>query len=86
MIIMSKSKGFGDTVKKVARYLGLDRLASEYEKATGKDCGCGERQSVLNKWFPYAVILILKSIWTENKPSPSPLTVIMTQNHEKYGK
>jgi hypothetical protein len=50
---MSKSKGFGDTVKKVARYLGLDRLASEYEKATGKGCGCGERQSVLNKWFPY---------------------------------
>tara|TARA_S200000501_G_scaffold375568_1_gene427956 strand:+ start:3620 stop:3994 length:375 start_codon:yes stop_codon:yes gene_type:complete len=50
---MSKSKGLGDTVKKAARYLGLDKLAKEYEKATGKDCGCDDRQASLNRYFAY---------------------------------
>jgi len=50
---MSKSKGLGDTVKKAARYLGLDRLAKEYEKATGNGCGCADRQATLNRWFGY---------------------------------
>lgn len=50
---MSKSKGLGDTVKKAARYLGLDKLAREYEKATGNDCGCADRQASLNKYFAY---------------------------------
>ena len=35
-----KSKGLGDTVAKIT-------------KATGKDCGCGERKDTLNRLFPY---------------------------------
>ena len=48
-----KSKGLGDTVKKIAEFLGIDRLAKEYTKVTGKDRGCGRRQTILNNWLTY---------------------------------
>ena len=48
-----KSKGLGDTVKKIADFLGIDRLAKEYTKVTGKNCGCGKRQTILNNWLTY---------------------------------
>ena len=41
-----KSKGFGDTIAKLTRSTGLDKLAL-------KDCGCKNRQDKLNKIFPY---------------------------------
>ena len=31
-----KSKGFGDTVEKVAKAVGADKVAKVYEKVTGK--------------------------------------------------
>ena len=39
-----KSKGLGDTVAKIAKSVGADRVAKAYEKTTGKDCGCNKRQ------------------------------------------
>lgn len=41
-----KSKGLGDTIAKVTKATGLDKLAP-------KDCGCKKRQKKLNKMFPY---------------------------------
>jgi len=41
-----KSKGFGDSIAKLTKSIGLDKLAS-------KDCGCKNRQEFLNKILPY---------------------------------
>lgn len=51
---MTDSKGFGDTVEKVAHSLKLDIVAEKIARATGKDdCGCKKRKEALNKQFPY---------------------------------
>jgi ABC-type hemin transport system substrate-binding protein len=50
----TKSQGFGDDIEKVAKKLGLDRVANTVAKAAGKeDCGCSKRRDALNKMFPY---------------------------------
>ena len=41
-----KSKGLGDTIAKVTKATGLDRLAP-------KGCGRKQREDKLNKMFPY---------------------------------
>lgn len=46
----NKSKGLGDTVKKVFEATGIDKVA---KFILGEDCGCDERQEALNKLFPY---------------------------------
>tara|TARA_R100000781_G_C4065820_1_gene122748 strand:+ start:674 stop:1045 length:372 start_codon:yes stop_codon:yes gene_type:complete len=48
---MSKSKGLGDSVEKVLKATGIDKVA---KKILGDDCGCQERKEALNKIFPYA--------------------------------
>ena len=49
-----KSQGFGDDVEKIAKKLGLDRIANRVANAAGKkDCGCGKRKEALNNAFPY---------------------------------
>jgi|TARA_R100000479_G_scaffold148924_1_gene84464 hypothetical protein len=48
-----KSIGLGDTVEKVAKAIGADKVAKVYEKVTGNDCGCGKRRDTLNRVFPY---------------------------------
>ncbi len=48
-----KSKGLGDTVEKMARAVGADRVAQAFEKTTGKDCECNKRRNTLNRIFPY---------------------------------
>ena len=50
---MKKSKGFGDTVEKLAKATGLNKISEVVSKVTGKDCGCGNRKKKLNKLFPY---------------------------------
>tara|TARA_R100001591_G_C4320780_1_gene175493 strand:+ start:922 stop:1077 length:156 start_codon:yes stop_codon:yes gene_type:complete len=48
-----KSKGLGDTIKKITSATKIDKLAKKIAKAVGKDdCGCDERQEKLNKMFP----------------------------------
>lgn len=50
----TRSQGFGDDIEKVAKKLGLDRVANTVAKAAGKeDCGCSKRRDALNKMFPY---------------------------------
>ncbi len=48
---MVKSKGLGDSVEKVLKATGIDKVA---KKVLGDDCGCEERKQKLNKMFPYA--------------------------------
>jgi hypothetical protein len=45
-----KSTGLGDTVEKVFRKTGIDKLA---KAVLGEDCGCDKRQELLNDLFPY---------------------------------
>lgn len=45
--------GAGDTAKRVLHHLGADALAWLYEKATGRECGCADRQAKLNRLYPY---------------------------------
>lgn len=44
------SKGLGDTVEKVLKGTGIDKLA---KFILGEDCNCHERKEKLNKLFPY---------------------------------
>ena len=46
-----KSKGIGDSVEKVLKATGIDKVA---KKILGDDCGCDERKKKLNQMFPYA--------------------------------
>lgn len=45
------SKGLGDSVEKVLKATGIDKVA---KKVLGDDCGCDKRKEALNKMFPYA--------------------------------
>lgn len=49
------SKGLGDTVAKITKATGLDKLSEIYTEITGKPCGCAKRQEALNKLFPYNI-------------------------------
>ena len=45
-----KSKGLGDTIEKVTKATGIDKIV---EAVAGDDCGCQDRKDKLNKMFPY---------------------------------
>jgi|TARA_R110000824_G_scaffold365050_1_gene553528 hypothetical protein len=47
------SKGLGDTVEKFTKATGIKAVVEKVAKATGKDCGCGQRKDTLNRVFPY---------------------------------
>lgn len=49
-----KSRGLGDTVAKITRATGLDKVAKAVARVTGKPCGCAERQAALNALVPYS--------------------------------
>jgi hypothetical protein len=44
------SKGFGDTIEKIAIVTGIKTAV---EAIVGKDCGCEERKDALNILLPY---------------------------------
>jgi hypothetical protein len=46
-------KGVGDTAKRLLLRMVADGLAWLYEKATGRPCGCADRQAKLNALYPY---------------------------------
>tara|TARA_Y100000401_G_scaffold117502_1_gene126684 strand:- start:380 stop:772 length:393 start_codon:yes stop_codon:yes gene_type:complete len=49
----SKSKGLGDTIAKVTKATGVEKIVKTF---FGDDCGCDKRQERLNKMFPYRTI------------------------------
>lgn len=49
-----KSKGLGDTVAKITKFLYIDILADKIAKLFGyEDCGCDRRRKKLNKLVSY---------------------------------
>ena len=51
---MEKSKGLGDTIQKITKATGINKMVNAINDARGvKDCGCKKRQASLNKLFPY---------------------------------
>jgi len=46
-----KSKGLGDSIEKILKATGVDKVA---KKVLGDDCGCEERKQALNKLLPYS--------------------------------
>lgn len=48
--IDNKSKGVGDTIAKITKATGVDKLV---KFIAGEDCGCSERQEKLNELFNY---------------------------------
>ena len=46
-----KSKGLGDTISKITKATGIDKVA---KAVLGDDCGCEERKKKLNQMFPYS--------------------------------
>ena len=51
--IPSESRGLGDTIAKITKATGIKKVTDAVFGALNKDCGCRERQSKLNKLFPY---------------------------------
>ena len=49
-MMTKRSKGLGDSVEKVLKATGIDKVA---KKILGDDCGCEERKKALNKLYPY---------------------------------
>lgn len=47
------SEGLGDTLEKVFKATGIDKVA---KWIAGEDCGCDKRKEKLNKMFPYRKI------------------------------
>ena len=49
----SKSKGLGDTVAKITKATGVDKVV---KAVVGEDCGCEERKDFLNNLVRYKVV------------------------------
>lgn len=48
------SRGLGDTIAKITRATGLDRVVKKLaQRVTKKDCGCNKRRDKLNTALPY---------------------------------
>ena len=48
--VENQPKGFGDTIAKITKATGIEKLV---KFIAGEDCGCDERQELLNKKFKY---------------------------------
>lgn len=60
----NKSKGLGDTVEKITKATGIDKVVKITTKALGiEDCGCDARKEALNKLVTYK----------NTSPNPSPM-------------
>lgn len=44
-----KSKGLGDSIKKITSATRLDKLSEKIASLLDEDCGCDERQDWLNE-------------------------------------
>ena len=55
--IEKQSKGLGDTIAKVTKATGIDKVV---KFIAGEDCGCDERRERFNKEFKYKNVKCLK--------------------------
>ena len=49
----TKSRGLGDTIKKVTEATGIEKVVKSF---FGDECGCEDRRQRLNQMFPYKTI------------------------------
>lgn len=71
------SQGLGDTLEKVFKATGIDKVA---KWIAGEDCGCDKRKEKLNQMFPYRKINcltedehgILETFFSRNTAEISP--------------
>jgi hypothetical protein len=71
------SEGLGDTLEKVFKKTGIDKVA---KWVLGEDCGCDKRKEKLNQIFPYRKIncltedehRILETFFSRNTAEISP--------------
>jgi hypothetical protein len=71
------AEGLGDTLEKVFKKTGIDKVA---KWVLGEDCGCDKRKEKLNKIFPYRKINcltedehgILETFFSRNTAEISP--------------
>jgi hypothetical protein len=49
---LKSGKPLGDKVYDFTHATGLNKLAEAYTQVTGRDCGCSQRQELLNQLFP----------------------------------
>lgn len=53
-IVVTKSRGLGDTIDKMTSATGIKPLVKKMAKTIGiDDCCCEERRDTLNRLFPY---------------------------------
>lgn len=55
--VESQSKGLGDTIAKVTKATGIDKVV---KFIAGEDCGCDERQERFNQVFKYKKVNCIK--------------------------
>lgn len=48
-----RDRGLGDSLERVFKAVGVDKIAKAVERATGRPCGCAERKAKLNSLVPY---------------------------------
>jgi len=50
---MPKSKGLGDTIAKITKATGIEKLVDKINDTLGTECNCSRRQELLNQLVPY---------------------------------
>ena len=48
---MEKSKGLGDTIQKITKATGINKVVDKISEVTKKPCNCGKRKETLNRLF-----------------------------------
>lgn len=79
-----KPEGLGDVVAKVTKATGIDKLV---KFVAGEDCGCDERQQILNKWLPFNKPKCLTEdeyVWLNDFFSKSRTSMTMFKIKEMY--
>tara|TARA_R100000231_G_scaffold135721_2_gene110395 strand:+ start:706 stop:1068 length:363 start_codon:yes stop_codon:yes gene_type:complete len=74
------SKGLGDTIKKITKKTGIDKVAKQI---LGEDCGCEERRKKLNKMFPYVRQMTDDEIKIFEEVKPSIDKGVLKKNEQK---
>ncbi|MCB0209097.1 MAG: hypothetical protein KDJ52_07200 [Anaerolineae bacterium] len=53
---LKAGKPMGDAVADLTHATGLDKVAQLYTDITGRDCGCQDRQAMLNRLLPASFV------------------------------
>ena len=51
----NRSLGFGDTVERITKAIGIKRAVDYVSDKLDEDCNCNKRKKALNRRFPYKI-------------------------------